>query len=29
MLDDFICEIQCEDYYGDEESQTFDFSSEL
>jgi hypothetical protein len=29
MLDDYICDIQCEDYYGDEESQTFDFSSEL
>ena len=27
--DDFICDIQCEDFYGDEESQTFDFSSEL
>ena len=29
MLDGYICDIQCEDYYGDEESQTFDFSSEL
>lgn len=29
MLDDYICDIQCEDYYGDEESQIFDFSSEL
>ena len=29
MLDDYICDIQCEDYYGDEESQTFDFFSEL
>ena len=29
MLDDFICDIQCEDFYGDEESQTFDFFSEL
>lgn len=29
MLDDYIYDIQCEDYYGDEESQTFDFSSEL
>ena len=29
MLDDFICEIQCEDFYGDEESLIFDFSSEL
>ena len=29
MLDDYICDIQCEDYYGDEESQTFDFSLEL
>lgn len=29
MFDDYICDIQCEDYYGDEESQTFDFSSEL
>ena len=29
MLDDYVCDIQCEDYYGDEESQTFDFSSEL
>ena len=29
MLDDYICDIQCEDYYGNEESQIFDFSSEL
>ena len=29
MLDDYICDIQCEDYYGDEESQIFDFFSEL
>ena len=29
MLDDFICDIQCEDFYGDEESQMFDFSFEL
>lgn len=29
MLDDYICNIQCEDYYGDEESQLFDFPSEL
>ena len=29
MLDDYICDIQCEDYYGDEESRLFDFSSKL
>ena len=29
MLDDYLCDIQCEDFYGDEESQTFDFFSEL
>ena len=28
MLDDFICDIQCEDFYN-EESQTFDFSEKL
>lgn len=29
MLDDYICDIQCEDYYGDEKSQMLDFLSEL
>ena len=28
MLDDYICDIQCEDFYN-EESQIFDFSEEL
>lgn len=28
MLDDYICDIQCEDFY-DEESQTFDFLEDL
>ena len=29
MIDNYICDIQYEDYYGDEESRLFDFSSEL